>query len=610
MNLKKLNLTVLLVTILVLVPTIQIVYASPLSTFYLSGGIYPHGVSYTLWKEGSYYYAKNAYGFQPSWSGSTNATETITNTLNLLINGGKVFFKGAEYLLNLQGVAGDKYGFQIQYSNIILTGEGSQTVFKLANAEAKNGTWDSIIRVGVLGQEKSGIVIENLKIDGNNPNQNGYGIKGILILGNTTFSTVQNCELVDINTWNYSYSGAIFGRTGSKWNTIKDNIILRSGASGIYLETCHHYIVSNNHIDGQYIGKGCGIFSGGLSIGGNNLFTDNIIENMADDHAMYISRDRNDTVIGNTLRNCGGHGIHIRGYGLVFENNIVCNNSDGGIFAQETFPDWGTNMVIDGNIVMDNGHDGINLYCHYYGLTVTNNIVFNNKYHGIDIGGGSRDTIIYGNVVYGNNVGNETNPSFGKPYAGIFIHQTFTCRLVVSNNIISNETEAGGGWQYNGIEVSTWDDKKHTDLIFEGNLIRNQQNDGILLHNIGNDTFFVISDNDITLCGEYGIFTKGNIGVISGNLIHNCSYGMYLWTTNNVSITGNTCVYNDEDGIYLDSSLYCTLTGNICGSNGDDGIETAASSDYNIIVANNLLGNSGTNLVTVGTNNVIDHNLS
>jgi len=82
MNLKKLNLTVLLVTILVLVPTIQIVYASGLSTFYLSGGIYPHSVNYTIWKEGTTYYAKNAYGFL-QFSG-TNLTKVANDAINAL----------------------------------------------------------------------------------------------------------------------------------------------------------------------------------------------------------------------------------------------------------------------------------------------------------------------------------------------------------------------------------------------------------------------------------------------------------------------------------------------------------------------------------------------
>jgi len=94
MNLKKLNLTVLLVSIIVLVPTIQIVYASPLSTFYLSGGIYPQA-DYTIWKEGSTYYAKNAYGLI-QYSG-TNASQIINSAV---ANGDSILLKSGYYVLD------------------------------------------------------------------------------------------------------------------------------------------------------------------------------------------------------------------------------------------------------------------------------------------------------------------------------------------------------------------------------------------------------------------------------------------------------------------------------------------------------------------------------
>jgi len=117
MNLKKLNLTVLLVTIIVLVPTIQIVYASPLSTFYLSGGVYPQG-TYTIWKEGTKYYAKNGYGLHTSESGSTNASYVINNALDSMTKGGILHF-APDYFWTDSPI-------QIDYTKlpIIIEGEG------------------------------------------------------------------------------------------------------------------------------------------------------------------------------------------------------------------------------------------------------------------------------------------------------------------------------------------------------------------------------------------------------------------------------------------------------------------------------------------------------
>lgn len=99
MNLKKLNLSVLLVTILVLVPTIQVVYASSLSTFSLSGGVYPSIPSYTIWRTGDSFYAKDAYGSQPSWSGSNDASLVINNADNA-VPGGQILLKHAIYPLD------------------------------------------------------------------------------------------------------------------------------------------------------------------------------------------------------------------------------------------------------------------------------------------------------------------------------------------------------------------------------------------------------------------------------------------------------------------------------------------------------------------------------
>jgi hypothetical protein len=88
MNPKKLNITVLLVTILVLVPTFHVV-AESASTIWISSGIYPNAYSYTVWNEGSYYFAKDAYGKQPSWSGITNASQVVTNCIH---EGVSIFF--------------------------------------------------------------------------------------------------------------------------------------------------------------------------------------------------------------------------------------------------------------------------------------------------------------------------------------------------------------------------------------------------------------------------------------------------------------------------------------------------------------------------------------
>jgi len=72
------------------------VYASPLSTFYLSGGVYPQG-SFTIWREGSYYYAKNAYGFiQVTSNNFTYLWNTCLDAFPAY--GGTILLKAGYYL--------------------------------------------------------------------------------------------------------------------------------------------------------------------------------------------------------------------------------------------------------------------------------------------------------------------------------------------------------------------------------------------------------------------------------------------------------------------------------------------------------------------------------
>jgi len=166
MNLKKLNLTVLLVTILVLVPTIQIVYASSLSTFYLSGGIYPSASTYTVWVEGSTYYAKDAYG-QIQFT-SSNASQVIQNSFDAIADvGGEIYIKkGAYYLPTAIDIPHTRRTFSI-------VGEGVTMSFR--DYGGNSATWlyyddsntQGAIRFGVISQQwlgEANLALRNLAI--------------------------------------------------------------------------------------------------------------------------------------------------------------------------------------------------------------------------------------------------------------------------------------------------------------------------------------------------------------------------------------------------------------------------------------------------------------
>lgn len=85
----------------------------PTSTFNIAPGIYPSGPSYTVWREGSYYFAKNQNGYL-AYS-DDNFTTLITDCLtNLPTLGGKIYLRTGEYVGMIT----------ISRSNVIIEGEG------------------------------------------------------------------------------------------------------------------------------------------------------------------------------------------------------------------------------------------------------------------------------------------------------------------------------------------------------------------------------------------------------------------------------------------------------------------------------------------------------
>lgn len=218
LNLKKLNFTILLVTILVLVPTIQIVYASPLSTFYLSGGIYPSARTYTVWREGSNYYAKNAYGFQPSYSGSTNATQVFLNTFQ---NNSEVWIKAGTYLLT------DGWGICVHNIHDLKVHAEFGTVFK----KQEDGVVGQIIQIS---EASSNIVFEGITFDQDRDNPNhdtagDYGLQwNVRVVGDSEDIYFYNCKFINGEQ-------CLFVVGASNLVTVRDSFFDKAGEHPVYV---------------------------------------------------------------------------------------------------------------------------------------------------------------------------------------------------------------------------------------------------------------------------------------------------------------------------------------------------------------------------------------
>jgi len=138
---KGVKVSLIFLAIGILLGTLIAFASTPSSTFYVSSGIYPGAPSYTVWKEGSNYFAKDVNG-RLRYSG-TNMTAIVNNAINDLphVNvqlpnaaasvvsapHGKIVIKAAQYATSttIQVPLG---------SRIIIEGEGT-THQMIANGE-------------------------------------------------------------------------------------------------------------------------------------------------------------------------------------------------------------------------------------------------------------------------------------------------------------------------------------------------------------------------------------------------------------------------------------------------------------------------------------------
>jgi len=137
LNWKKLGTISILINILLISTLTYVIFASPNGTFTISKGFYPGAPSYTIWKEGSTYYAKNAYG-AIDYSGTA---AILNSSLNALANSGVIYLKSGTYSTNLD------FGSK----TIILIGEGLNTVID-GNIDLGTSVGSNLVNLKVTGQ--------------------------------------------------------------------------------------------------------------------------------------------------------------------------------------------------------------------------------------------------------------------------------------------------------------------------------------------------------------------------------------------------------------------------------------------------------------------------
>jgi len=387
---------------------------TPSSTFVISGGVYSGAPSFTIWREGSNYFAKDANG-QLRYSG-TNASNIIQNCLDTtgVAGGGLIFIRQDEYVLDTTII--------IRYKRLTLIGEnGGGTNLTLANSVNDD--------MFFMNQSNSATFFQlrDLRLNGNRDNNNaGDGVQ----IDYTADVLIDHCFI-----YNFKDNSV---NAVSSWGLQIRNSHLEGSKRGLNGNRPWQWFLSHttfnyNDDEGIRISGGGATWRGALIIDACS-----IVENGYHGISLYAGdSDIRDVVIT---------GCNIRGNSLNISNTFHGIKLDrAGSYNVENFTI--TNNIIDGKGM----HSGVSTLSQDAGIriidsnygTIANNVLVNNV-DNVDIGG----TCV--GLRFSNNIGFITENSGGASGAGTPIAVNHglsgkpTCLIITSNS-----TDYGDIWVSN-----------------------------------------------------------------------------------------------------------------------------------------------------------------
>ncbi len=387
----------------------------------------------------------------------------------------------------------------------------------------------------------------------------------IIVADNTAGSTVKGVISIKYKTHvtvkGFTITGARNDMAGvylsqGKQCTVENNVFLNDGL-GVKLTSFTDSVIRNNNFNRTSIfGTGTGI---DIEQSGNTMVSGNSISNQNNGIHIVGSNSKESTISANSISQNTNSGILMESAkGVTLTGNTLNSNKNDGIYLSFSDENNLTNNVVKmlGSAVNGTNTNGINLY--------------NSK----------------SNTISNNNASSADH--------GIFFN---TCE----NNVVKNNKVSSNLY---GIAMRY----SHKNKIINNNADGNKE--GIYLTH--EDSGNMISGNNANLC-DVGIHLTNYCGknnLVDNNIANsNTFYGIYLETNNNV-ISNNHATGNSR-GIYLlGSGCYNnTLSNNIVDFSTGNGIRLANTSNYNKLVNNSVISNSGDGIYLVNSNNsYIDSN--
>ena len=186
-----------------------------------------------------------------------------------------------------------------------------------------------------------------------------------------------------------------------------ENTEITNNMIGINFRKVNNSIIKGNSFNNNFEGTStsAGTENNGIGLFTYTKFLQNIFENNTGSGLSfggYRNNSNNNLIQGNLVKNNGGDGMHFQWGDVVdgftnnvIENNIIYNNGNNGITICRD------SNVIQNNYIINNGGKGINIsgtYV-YIGLTIEHNIISGNNGFGLDLSSNNNSLVQYNSIL-------------------------------------------------------------------------------------------------------------------------------------------------------------------------------------------------------------------
>ncbi len=281
----------------------------------------------------------------------------------------------------------------------------------------------------------------------------------------------------------------------------------------------------------------------------------------------------NRQTLGPAIQILNSHGVYFK-----ILNCTASTSTDNGGYGGISITGSDNGIIIENNLSGGNG-TGIVL-SNSNNITIRDNFLSNNKYHGIlfnGIGGSCDENIISGNTIF-NNSG-----------TGIYLNANNSLSTIEDNLI------DGAGNQLNGISISNFGDFN----IISGNIIQDCTSYGIRIGNTGSADYLNSNriEGNTLIGGSRGIVMEadGSDNVFLNNeLVGQSLYGLYLKGDNSEpglksSRVENNDILHGRVGMVMDRYTENTLIkGNLIFNSSSTGLNLYTYSENNTVINNTI----------------------